>query len=95
MSGDMIAIIGAAVALGIGMFGSTRWIHKDVEKVRMEMSKLEGRLNGEMRKLDGRLSGEMRKLDGRLSGEMGKLDGRLSGEMGCCISHNLVTGIPE
>ena len=79
MSGDMIAIIGAAVALGIGMFGSTRWIHKDVEKVRMEMSKLEGRLNGEMRKLDGRLSGEMRKLDGRLRENDGRLETMIVG----------------
>ena len=56
VTGDMIAIIGAAVALGVGMFGSTRWIHKDGERLRDEMSKL----IGEMNKVDSRLSGEIR-----------------------------------
>lgn len=51
VTADMIAIIGAAVALGVGMFGSTRWIHKDVERLRSDMGKLEGRLVGRMDKL--------------------------------------------
>lgn len=77
MNGEMIAIIGAAVALGVGMFGSTRWIHKDVEKVRTEMSKLDGRLSGEMKASERRLSGEMNKLEGRLRVEMKESEGRL------------------
>ena len=84
MNGEMIAIIGAAVALGVGMFGSTRWIHKDVEKVRTEMSKLDGRLSGEMNKLEGRLRSEMKESEGRLETtivglrhEMRESDGRL------------------
>jgi len=88
MSGEMLAIIGAAVALGVGMFGSTRWIHKDVERVRTDLSKLDARLTGEMNKLDGRLSGEMKELEGRLDtrfdglrDEMRESEGRLRGEV--------------
>lgn len=55
MSGDMIATIGAAVALGIGMFVSTRGIHKDLVKLRTEMSKL-----GRPREGDGQIKDEMK-----------------------------------
>ena len=81
VSGEMIAIIGAAVALGVGMFGSTRWIHKDVERLRADMGKLDSRLSADMGRLDSRLSANMGKLDSRLSANMGKLDSRLSGEI--------------
>lgn len=77
MTGDMIAIIGAAVALGVGMFGSTRWIHKDGERLRDEMSKL----IGVMSLLDSRLSGEIRESENRLRGDLKTTEGRLVGRM--------------
>ena len=81
VSGELLAIIGAAVALGVGMFGSTRWIHKDVERIRTDVSNLEGRLSEDMNRLEGRLSEDMNRLEGRLSEDMNKLEGRLSGEV--------------
>ena len=77
VTGDMIAIIGAAVALGVGMFGSTRWIHKDGERLRDEMSKL----IGVMSLLDSRLSGEIRESENRLRGDLKTTEGRLVGRM--------------
>ena len=81
VSGELLAIIGAAVALGVGMFGSTRWIHKDVERIRTAVSTLEGQISEDMNKLEGRLSEDMNKLEGRLSENMNKLEGRLSEDM--------------
>ena len=81
VSGELLAIIGAAVALGVGMFGSTRWIHKDVERIRTAVSTLEGQISEDMNKLEGRLSEDMNKLEGQISENMNKLEGRLSENM--------------
>ena len=80
VSGELLAI-GAAVALGVGMFGSTRWIHKDVERIRTAVSTLEGQISEDMNKLEGQISEDMNKLEGRLSENMNKLEGRLSENM--------------
>ena len=80
VSGELLAI-GAAVALGVGMFGSTRWIHKDVERIRTAVSTLEGQISEDMNKLEGQISEDMNKLEGQIRADMNKLDGRLSGEV--------------
>ena len=81
VSGELLAIIGAAVALGVGMFGSTRWIHKDVERIRTAVSTLEGQISEDMNKLEGRLSEDMNKLEGRLSEDINKLEGQIRADM--------------
>ena len=70
MSEDMIATIGAAVALGIGMFVSTRGIRKDLEKLRTEMSKL-----GRPREGDGRIADRLTNVEDRLSKVEGVIEG--------------------
>ena len=80
MSGEMIAGIGAAVALGVGMFVSTLSIHKNLERLRADMGKLECRLSARLRMmtLGGRLSGGIRKAT-RFMGETNNVEDRLDG----------------
>lgn len=80
VSGEMIAIIGAAVALGVGMFVSTLSIHKNLERLRADMGKLECRLSARLRMmtLGGRLSGGIRKAT-RFMGETNNVEDRLDG----------------
>ena len=66
MSGEMIAIITAAIALAAVLVPGQRGMRKDIQLLSMRIGGLEGRVDG----MDGRLDG----MDGRLDAMDGRLD---------------------
>lgn len=85
VSAELIAIVGATIALGTAMLASTRGVRQDARdrhnELRADMAAFDSRLTGQMKTLGSELRGEMETSGTGLRSEVTSLDGSLRAEM--------------
>ncbi|MYL07651.1 MAG: hypothetical protein F4012_12810 [Gemmatimonadales bacterium] len=85
MSGEMIAIIAAAIALASVMVPGMRGMRRDMQHLEVRlterMSEHETRLTERMSALEGRLTERMTRLETTLTERVARLEGLFEGSM--------------